>query len=75
MHQRIDHGAIVGAVAGGLHHDIAGETEVVAQRIEPGFRGVARRVLALRRIGKLGAGAKDMAVRVDRAGGQLESRR
>ena len=30
--QRIDHRAVVGAVAGGLHDDVAREAEVVAQR-------------------------------------------
>ena len=73
MRQRIHHRAVVGAVAGGLHDDIAREAEVVAQREQLLLAGVARRVLALRREGELRAGAEHVAVRVDGTGRQLEA--
>jgi hypothetical protein len=68
----VDHGAVVGAVAGGLHHDVAREPEMVTQRKQLLLAGVARRVLALGRIGKLSARAEDVAVGVHAAGGQFE---
>ena len=74
VHQRIDHGAVVGAVAGGLHDHVARKTQVVAQRKELRLGGVAGRVLALGRVGELGAGAEHVAVRVHRAGRHLEGR-
>ena len=74
MHQRVDHGAVVGAVAGRLHHHIAGKAEMVAQRIELLVRRVAGRVFALRRKRKFGAGAEHMAMRIDRARRQLKAR-
>ena len=33
MDERVDHRAIIGAMAGGLDHDVARETEVVAQGV------------------------------------------
>ena len=72
MDERIDHGAVVGAVAGGLHHDVAGEAEMVAQRVELLLRRIAGRVFALRRERKFGARAEHMAVRVHRACRHLE---
>ena len=74
MDQRVDHRAIVGAVAGGLHHHVAGKTEVIAQRIEllPGC--VAGGIFALGRVGELGARTEHMTMRVDYAGRQLEPR-
>ena len=63
----IDHRAVVGAVAGGLHDHVAREAEVVAQREQLRLAGVARRVLALGRVRKLLAGAEHVAVRVDAA--------
>jgi hypothetical protein len=68
----VDHRAVVGAVAGGLHDHVAREAEVVAQREELLLAGVAGRVLALGREGEFGAGAEHVAVRVDAAGRQLE---
>ena len=51
--ERIDHRAVVGAVAGGLHDDVAREAEVVAQREQLLLARVAGRVLALGRVGEL----------------------
>ena len=70
----IDQGAVVRSVAGGLHDDVAGKAQVVAQGKKLGCAGIAGRVFALGRKGKLAAGAEDVAVRVHRAGGQLELR-
>ena len=64
---RVGHRAVVGAVAGGLHDDVAREAEVIAQREELRLARVARGVLSLGRVWKLGAGAEHVAVRVDRA--------
>ena len=72
--QRIDHRPVVCAVAGGLHHDVAGEPKVVAQGVELGLGRIARRVLALRRVREFGAWAKHMAVRVHAASRHLEAR-
>ncbi len=72
--QRVDHGPVVGAVAGGLDDDVAGETEVVAQREQLVLRGVARGVLALGGEGELGRGTEDVAVGVDRPLGHPEGR-
>ena len=70
----IHHGAVVGPMAGGLHNHITGKAQVVAQGKQLRLGGVARRVLALGRIGKLGARAKHVAVGVHRPGQQLEAR-
>ena len=71
MDERIDHRAVVGAVAGGLDHDVAGKAEMVAQRVELLPRRIAGRVFALRRVTVFGARAEHMAVRVHGAGRQL----
>ena len=65
--QRIDQRAVVGAVTGRLDDDVLVEAEMVAQREQLVLRGVARRVLALRRVGKLVAGPEDVAMRIDGA--------
>ena len=72
--QRVDERAVVGAVAGGLHDDVLVEAEAIAQREELLLRRIARRVLPLRRVRELVAGAEHVAVRVHRAGGNLERR-
>src|SRR5438105_5991312 len=74
MHERIDHRAVVGAVAGGLHDDVPREAEVVAQRVELRFRRVARRVFALRRIRERPARSEHVAMRVHAAGRHFELR-
>ena len=51
--QRVDHRAVVRVVAGRLHDHVLVEAEEVAQREQLLLRRVARRVLALRREGKL----------------------
>ena len=69
----IDHRAVVGAVAGGLHDDVAREAEVIAQREQLRLAGVAGRVLSLGRVGELRARAEHVAVRVHRAGRRREA--
>jgi len=60
-------------VAGGLHDDVLrAKPRWSRKREQLVLGGIARRVLALGRIGELGAGAEHMAVRVDSACGQLE---
>jgi hypothetical protein len=54
--QRIDQRAVVGAVAGGLHDHVLVEAQVVAQREQLLLAGVARRVLALGRVGNCAPG-------------------
>ena len=56
--ERVHDGAIVVAVAGGLHDDVALEAEEIAQGEELLLGRVAGRVFALRRIGKCGSGPK-----------------
>ena len=63
--QGVDHGAIVGAVAGRLHDDVAIETEMVAQREQLRLAGVAGRVFALGRVGELSARPEHMAMGVN----------
>ena len=60
--QRVHERAIVVAVAGGLHDHVALETEEIAQGEELLLGRVARRVLPLRRVGKHGGRAEDVAV-------------
>jgi hypothetical protein len=67
MVERIDHSAIIGAVTGRLHDDIAGETEMIAQGKELGPRRIAGRILTLGRVREFDARTKDMTMRVDRA--------
>ena len=69
----IRHGAVVCAVAGGLHDHVAGKAQVVAQRKQLVLAGIAGRVLALGRVRKLRAGAEHMAVGVHRTCGQLKA--
>ena len=73
MLQRIYHGRIVSAVASGLHHHVTRKAQLVAQRKQLVFAGVAWCVLALRRKGKLLARTKHVAVRIYRAGGHLKA--
>jgi len=72
MVERIDHRAVVGAVTGRLHDDVARETQMIAQRKQLLLRRIAGRVFALRHIGKFGAGAEHMAMRIDGAGRHRE---
>ena len=74
VHERVDHRAVVGAVAGGLHDDVAREAEVVAQCEELRLAGVARRVLALGRERELRARAEHVAMRIDAARRRREAR-
>ena len=67
--ERVDHGAIVGAVAGRLNDDVAGETQMIAQREQFRLAGVAGRVFALGRVRELGPRSEHVAMRVDAAGG------
>src|SRR5215831_4292057 len=52
--QRIDQGAVVRAVTGGLHDDVALEPEIVPQPEELRVRRIAGRIPALAGVGKLG---------------------
>ena len=72
--ERVDERAVVVAVTGRLHDDVALEPEVVAQREQLFLRGVAGRVLALGRIGERRARPEHVAMRVHRAGRHHESR-
>ena len=71
---RVDHRAVVGAVAGRLHNDVAGKAEVIAQGEQLRLARVAWRVLALGGIGEFGPRAEHVAMRVDAAGRQGEAR-
>ena len=53
--ERVDHRAIVLAVAGRLHDHVLVEAEEIAQREQLLLGRVAGRVFALRRVGKLGS--------------------
>ncbi len=70
--QGVHQGAVVRAVAGGLHDDVAADAQVVAQgeQVVPG--GVDGCVLPLGGEGELGGGAEDVAVGVDRSRRQDE---
>jgi hypothetical protein len=57
-----------------LDDDVLVEAEMIAQREQLGLRRVARRVLPLRRVGKLLARSKNVTVRVDRTGRDREGR-
>jgi hypothetical protein len=74
MKQRVDHGTIVGAVAGGLHNHIACKAKVVAQREQLMFGRIARRIFAFRRVGKSGGRPEDVTMRVDRTLRRRETR-
>ena len=65
----IDHGAVIRAVAGGLHNHVAGKAQVVAQRKQLILGRIAGRVLALGCKRELDARAKHMAMGVYAAGG------
>ena len=71
---RVGHRAVVRAVAGGLHDDVAREAEVVAQREQLRLARVAGGVLPLGRVRELRARAEHVAVRVHRAGRRREPR-
>src|SRR5205814_9800834 len=62
--ERIHYGAIVAAVTGGLNDDVALKPEVIPQAPELHLRRIARRVAALRGIGKLRAGPEHVTVSV-----------
>src|SRR5437660_2955837 len=66
MDKRVDERAIVVAVAGRLHDDIALEPEKIAQREQLFLRRVAWRVFALRCVGKRPLRSEDVAMRVHR---------
>jgi hypothetical protein len=65
--ERIDHGAVVLGVAGRLHDDVLVEAQKIAQREQLFLRRVARRVFALRRVGKFRLRTEHVAMRIDRA--------
>ena len=71
---RVGHRAVVGAVAGGLHDDVAREAQVIAQREQLRLARVAGRVLPLGREGKLRPGTEHVAMRVHGAGRRQEPR-
>ena len=62
MDQCIHHGPVVGTVACGLDHHIAGKAQVVTQSVELMLGGVTRRVLALGCVGEFGTGTEHMAM-------------
>ena len=70
--ERVHHGAVVLAVAGGLDDHVLVEAEKVAQREQLFLRRIAGRVFALRRIGEFGLRPEHVAMRIDRAGRRLE---
>ena len=70
--QGIDERAVVGAVAGRLDDDVLVEAQVIAKCEQQVLRRVARRVLALGRVGELVSGAEHVTVRVHRARRELE---
>src|SRR6187549_3815416 len=72
--QRVNECPIVGAVTGRLNDDVLIEAEMIAESEELVLRGIARRVLALRRVRKLIAGPEYMTMRVDGAGRDFEHR-
>src|SRR5690606_18664094 len=72
--QRIDQRIVILAVAGGLHDDIAGEAEIVAQPEQRLLRRIAGRVFPLRRVREEMRRAENMAMRIDRAGRRLKGR-
>jgi hypothetical protein len=74
MHERIDQRAIVGAMAGRLHDDIARKAEMIAQREQLRLRRIAWSIFALGRVWKLAARAEYVTVRVDAARRHLEAR-
>jgi len=74
MNERIDEGAVVGAVAGCLDDDVAGETEPVAQREQLLARGIAGRVFALGREREALAGTENMTMGIDGPRRQAELR-
>src|SRR5690606_23863507 len=65
--QRIDQRIVILAVAGGLHDDVAGEAEIVAQPEQLLLRRIAGRVFPLRRVREEMRRAENMAMRIDRA--------
>ena len=74
MIQCVEQGTVVSAVASGLHNHVFSKPQVLAQRKQLFFRRVARRVLALRCIGKLRTRAKHMTMRIDRTSRQDKAR-
>ena len=73
MHERINHRAVVGTVAGGLDYYVAGKSKMVPQREQLLLRGITGSVFALRRKGKLRARSEHVAMRIHRAGRNLET--
>ncbi len=65
--QSVDHRAVVGAMTGRLHDDVAVESEAIAQREQLRLAGVAGGVFAFGRVGELGPRSEHMAMRVDGA--------
>ena len=72
--QGVHHGAVVGAVAGGLHDDAAGKAQAPAQFPEFLFGRIAGRVLAVGSVGEQVAGAEYVAMSIDCARGHGERR-
>jgi hypothetical protein len=70
----VDHRGVVGAVAGGLHDDVAADPQLVPQGEELLLAGIAGGVLAFRCERELRRGPEDVAVGVDRPGRQGKSR-
>ena len=64
--KRVDHRAVVLAVAAGLHDHVAGQAQMVAKREQLVLAGISGGVFALGRKGKFRGRAEDMAMRVDR---------
>src|SRR6266849_2449607 len=64
---RIEHRAIVCAMAARLYEHRARNTQMLVQRAQLLLRGVGWRVAALGRVGKLRSRAEDVTVRVARA--------
>src|SRR6516164_8339326 len=72
MQQRVDHRAVIGAMAGRLHDHIPRESKMITQRVKLPPGCVAGRVFALRCIRILRARTEDMAMRVNGAARHLE---
>jgi len=63
--QRVEHGAVVGPVTGGLDDDVLVDAQVVAKRVELVLAGVTRCVLAFLGEWEDVARAEDVTVGVD----------
>ena len=70
--QRVDHRAVILAMAACLHNDIARQAKMIAQREQHVLAGIAGGVFAFRRERKRIGRPEHMAMRVDRAPGRRE---